>query len=179
MEQIFDKPMSMSVKDYLLRLMSIRGNISEKTLEAVVNHQFESAQKAMQVPDEFSVELSGFGKLFFNYKKAKKKLERNYSKEKIFTVHVETATSEAKKRAAKMKLESTLKTIEGLKPKVEAYETKFFSDLRRMEEQPISSQGDKGEDSHDRGSEDGNMQELQLQLGGKEGEIKGEDIKAG
>ena len=43
MEQIFDKPMSMSVKDYLLRLMSIRGNISEKTLEAVVNHQFESA----------------------------------------------------------------------------------------------------------------------------------------
>ena len=88
MEQIFDKPMSMSVKDYLLRLMSIRGNISEKTLEAVVNHQFESAQKAMQVPDEFSVELSGFGKLFFNYKKAKKKLERNYSKEKIFTVHV-------------------------------------------------------------------------------------------
>jgi nucleoid DNA-binding protein len=48
--------------------MSINMVISEKTIDAVVTHQFDSANDALNVNK--SVEISGFGKFFFNDKKA-------------------------------------------------------------------------------------------------------------
>ena len=41
-----DKPISLSVKDYLIRKLAVKMMTSEKTIEAVVNHQFQSAQQA-------------------------------------------------------------------------------------------------------------------------------------
>ena len=48
--------------------------IAEKVVEEVVMHQFKSAKEATDV--EHSVELAGFGKLFFNEKKAQRKLKK-------------------------------------------------------------------------------------------------------
>ncbi len=36
-----DKPISLSVKEYLIRRMAVKMRISEKMIEAVVNHQFQ------------------------------------------------------------------------------------------------------------------------------------------
>ena len=68
----YNKPKSMSHKEYLVRALSVKLAMSEKTVEAVVNHQFQSANEAMDT--NHSLELSGFGRIVFNNKKAIKKL---------------------------------------------------------------------------------------------------------
>jgi site-specific recombinase len=126
-----DKPISLSIKDFLIRKMSIKLNTPEKVIEAVVNHQFQSATVAFN--DQKSVELSGFGKFLFNEKKAVKKMETMLIQKQVLeqTIIDETAT-DRKRKAAEVKLESLLQAIEILKPKIQ-YESK--SDIRGLEEQ--------------------------------------------
>lgn len=54
--------------------MSTRMVISERVINQVVTHQFDSAHDALK--NNNSVELSGFGKFLFNNKKAEKKLNK-------------------------------------------------------------------------------------------------------
>lgn len=126
-----DKPRSLSIKDYIIRKMSIKFNTPEKVIESVVNHQFQSATIAFN--DQKSVELSGFGKFLFNEKKAVKKMETMLIQKQVLeqTIVDETAT-DRKRKAAEVKLESLLQAIEILKPKID-YEPK--SDIRGLEEQ--------------------------------------------
>jgi nucleoid DNA-binding protein len=63
-----DKPVTLSVKDFLIKKMAVKMRISESVIEAVIEHQFKEMMKAME--DSNSVELSGFGKFIFNEKKA-------------------------------------------------------------------------------------------------------------
>ena len=130
-----DKPRSLSIKDYIIRKMSIKLNTSEKIIESVVNHQFQSATVAFN--DQKSVELSGFGKFLFNEKKAVKKMETMLIQKQVLeqTIVDQTAT-DRKRKAAEVKLESLLQAIEILKPKIQ-YESK--SDIRGLEEQVDSS----------------------------------------
>lgn len=115
-----DKPISMSVKDYLIRVMSLRTNIPVKTIEAVVKHQMDTINQAIQKDDVFTVEISGFGKWIFNHKKAQKKLEKNYSKEKFFSEALEKPNlSDRQRESLTLKLENTRKWIEGIKPKID------------------------------------------------------------
>lgn len=115
--------------------MSIKFNTSEKIIESVVNHQFQSATIAFN--DQKSVELSGFGKFLFNEKKAVKKMETMLIQKQVLeqTIVDQTAT-DRKRKAAEVKLESLLQAIEILKPKID-YEPK--SDIRGLEEQTNSS----------------------------------------
>lgn len=115
-----DKPISTSVKDYLIKRMSVRMNIPQKTIEAIVTHQMEGINKALQSDNKFSVEMSGFGKWIFNHKKAQKKYEKNLSKEKVFTTLLEKPDLTDKQRASyELKLANTRRWIEGIKPKIE------------------------------------------------------------
>lgn len=126
-----DKPMSMSVKDYLIRKMSVSLMTSEKTIEAVVNHQFRSANIALQ--DNNIVEISGLGKFYFNYKKAVKKMEKMVSKANFFYSQVvNMELTEQKRISSANKLANTLIQIETLKPKLNV---EHQPDLRGMEEQ--------------------------------------------
>lgn len=77
-----DKPMSLSVKDFLIRKMAVKLMVPEKTIDAVIMHQFSSANEALL--KNKSLEISGFGKFYFNQKKAEKKLEKLYSKQRVF-----------------------------------------------------------------------------------------------
>lgn len=107
----------MSVKDYLVRTLAVKILTSEKVIEAVVNHQFQSANEAMDLND--SVEIAGFGKLFFNKKKAVKKLEKlNVKKEFMERVINDQETSEKRKRSATVTLEKTIIQINQLKARV-------------------------------------------------------------
>ncbi len=130
-----DKPISMSVKDFLIRKLSVQLMTSEKTIEAVVNHQFQNANIALQ--ENMSVEISGFGKFYFNKKKAQKKMDKMLSKAELFEKQVNNPElSEQKRRSAANKLANTLIGIETLKPKIDA---ELLTDLRGVEEQVDST----------------------------------------
>lgn len=128
-----DKPISMSVKDYLIRIMAVKTMTSEKTIEAIVNHQFQSASEAMS--EHNSLEISGFGKFFFNQKKAQKKMEKLLYKADVFRRQMENETlSEQKRNSASVKLANTLASIDILKPKLQDDENQSVTDLRGVEE---------------------------------------------
>jgi nucleoid DNA-binding protein len=127
-----DKPISMSVKDYLVRTLAVKMMISEKLIETVVNHQFQSANEAMDTNN--SIEISGFGKFYFNEKKAKKRLEDLTRKKNLMLEFLASAeTSEQKKRSSKVTLEKTEALINLLKSKI-TYEDQLLSNLRGLEE---------------------------------------------
>jgi nucleoid DNA-binding protein len=132
-----DKPISMSVKDYLVRTLAVKMMISEKVIETVINHQFQSANEAMDTNN--SIEISGFGKFYFNEKKAKKRLQTLNNKKRIMEGFLASPdTSEQKKRSSQVTLEKTEALIKLLKSKI-TYEDQLLSDLRGLEEQPVSS----------------------------------------
>jgi len=127
-----DKPISMSVKDYLVRTLAVKMMISEKMIETVINHQFQSANEAMDTNN--SIEISGFGKFYFNEKKAKKRLEDLVRKKNLMLEFLASAeTSEQKKRSSQVTLEKTEALINLLKSKI-TYEDQLLSDLRGLEE---------------------------------------------
>lgn len=136
-----DKPVSMSVKDFLIRKLAVELLTSEKTIEAVVSHQFRSANVALQ--DNQTVEISGLGKFHFNYNKAVRKMEKMVSKANMFYAQMNNMElSEQKRISASNKLRNTLVQIETLKPKLNV---EHQPDLRGMEEQidsAISYEGD-------------------------------------
>jgi len=131
-----DKPLSLSVKDYIIRKMSIKMKLTEKVIDNVVTHQFSSANEALV--SNKSVEVSGFGKFIFNDKKAISKMAKLHIQKGIFENMVNSAElSEQRKASAMVKLQNALLAIETLKPKI-SNETK--SDLRGMEEPSDSSE---------------------------------------
>ncbi len=112
-----DKPRSISVKDFLIRKMSVKILLPEYVLDAIISHQFQSANKAMLTNN--SVELSGFGKFLFNEKKAIKKLEKYYIlKENYERISSDDSLPEHKRATANVKLKNVLSYIEILKPKI-------------------------------------------------------------
>ena len=131
-----NKPMSLSVKDWIIRKMAVKMRMSEKTLETIINHQFQSANEALT--QHKSLEISGFGKLFFNEKKAHKTMEKFLSQKALFEKWANDETlPEAKRKSAALKLQIALDGIRDLKPKI--YESNV-SNLRGVEEQPPASQ---------------------------------------
>jgi nucleoid DNA-binding protein len=127
-----DKPVSMSVKDYLVRTLAVKMLISEKTIEAVVNHQFQSANEAMDVNN--SLEIAGFGKFYFNEKKATKRIGAlNAKKTAMETIIADETTSEQKRRSSQVTLDKTEALINLLTTKT-IYEDQLLSDLRGVEE---------------------------------------------
>jgi len=132
-----DKPISLSMKDWLIRRLAVKMMISEKTLEAVINHQFQSANEALL--NNKTIEISGFGKFIFNDKKAVKKMEKYLTIEKaLLNILANPETSEAKRKTTLVKLEMTRNNIQALKPKL--HEAQLCSDIRGVEEQLDSTQ---------------------------------------
>jgi len=112
------KPRSLSVKDYLIRVLAVKMLTSEKVIEAVVDHQYQSANEAMA--SNYSVEIAGFGKMLFNKKKAIKRMEKLHSKEALFTkMLLDDSITEQKKQSLTLKLNNTILTIEALKPRID------------------------------------------------------------
>ena len=112
-----DKPVSMSVKDYLIRTLAVKILTSEKTIEAVINHQFQSANEALDLNN--SVEISGFGKLFFNNKKAIKRLGALNAKREVMEKMINDVTlPEQKRKSAQVTLNQTIITIGLLKARI-------------------------------------------------------------
>ena len=141
MMEIDNKPNSMSMKDYLIRVQSVKAMMSEKTIEAVVNHQFQSASLAMRT--NHSIELSGFGKFYFNTKKAVKRLvSLERKRDDLQNIVDSPETKEAKLIKAHTYLKNVILDIEYIKSKT----NEPVTDLRGMEEQVDSIEASEGTD---------------------------------
>ena len=127
-----NKPVSLSVKDWIIRKLAPKMLISEKTIETVINHQFQEANQALT--KHKSLEISGFGKFFFNEGKAVRQMVKYESQKALFTNKLEDETlTEQKRKSYELKLQIAKDCIRDLKSRMYA-----FTDLRGMEEQPDS-----------------------------------------
>ena len=118
-----------------MRVLAVKLMIPEKTLDAVISHQFQSANEAMLANK--SIEISGFGKLHFNQKKAEKKMVDLLRMERLLVNKIQIPEHDTPLN--KMKLESVRSAIAVLKPKIEH---EPVSNLRGLEEQSASSSED-------------------------------------
>lgn len=150
-----ERPKSLTVKDFLIRKMSVKMLIPEFTLDAIVSHQFQSATQAMTSTK--SVEISGFGKFIFNNKKAIKKMEKLLSQKALFErLMNDDSLSEQRRNNARLKYESAVLNISVLKPKINT-NNEIKSDLRGMEEQASSTSSIKRPDTKDISGENSDM----------------------
>lgn len=110
-----------SIKEQLIKKIAINRNtekiISEKVIDLVITHQFDSAHKATHIYN--SVEISGFGKFIFNVSKAHRAMTKyERTKSALEVLLQEDELSETRRRNAQMKMASVLKAIKDLKPKL-------------------------------------------------------------
>ena len=112
-----NKPNTMSVKEFITKRMAISLVVSEKVIDQVVQHQFDSANDALNTND--TVEISGFGKFFFNTKKANthynKLLEMKQAYENILA---DTSITEKRRHSTEQRMNTVLSDIKMLKPKI-------------------------------------------------------------
>ena len=98
--------------------MSINMVISEKIIDAIVTHQFDSANDALNVNK--SVEISGFGKFYFNQKKALTQYNKLLAIKKAYeNMLLDEKTSDVKRNAVTLKLQIIETSIKTLKPKID------------------------------------------------------------
>lgn len=112
-----NKPNSMSIKEWLIKILSKKINVAEKTIDIVITHQFDSANDATVTND--SIEISGFGKFVFNSKRAIKQMEKYDSQKLMYdTLLLDLTLSEKSRRNTELRLETINSNIKALKPKM-------------------------------------------------------------
>jgi hypothetical protein len=98
--------------------MAISMVIPEKIIDAVVIHQFDSANDALNINK--SVEISGFGKFYFNQKKALTQYNKLLSiKQAYERMLLDENITETKRNAVELKLKIVESSIKTLKPKID------------------------------------------------------------
>ena len=116
-----NKPQSMSHKDFLIRTLAVKMSVNEKMIEAIVNHQFQSANEAMDL--NHSIELSGFGKFMLNVKKAHRKMSRLINKRDTFEAAMNDENkTEAERKRASVIFSKTNDQINLLKPTIDNHD---------------------------------------------------------
>lgn len=111
-----NKPSTMSVKEWIIKRMSIQLVTSEKIIDQVITHQFDSANDAVNTNK--TVELSGFGTFHFNQKKAITQYNKLLAIEKAYeNMLLDENITEVKRNAVMLKLKIIATSIKTLKPK--------------------------------------------------------------
>lgn len=110
------RPASMSMKEWIIKKMTISMMVSEKIIDAVVTHQFDSANDAINLYK--SVEISGFGKFLFNEKKALAQYNKLLAIKKAYERMLTQDISETKRNSVELKMKIVESSIKSLKPKI-------------------------------------------------------------
>ena len=115
-----NKPPSMSIKEFLVKKIAINKvcdkMISEKTIDTIISHQFDSANAATVTNN--SIEISGFGKFMFNEKRGVKLMQKYTEQVEYYSKMLSSELTEAERRNAEMRLESINNNVKALKPKL-------------------------------------------------------------
>lgn len=110
--------------------MAVKMRVPESTIDSVITHNYRYLSSLMKTHTE--IELSGFGRLYFNTSKAKRKINTLQNHPQDFT-----------------------QFIEELKTKIEQNE--LLTNSRRMEKQSDSKGRDEKSYSEDLQCQDGNL----------------------
>jgi len=130
-------------KELLIKTIASKLMMAEKTIDAVINHQFISANSAMDTNQ--SIEISGFGKFMFNEKKAAKRLKSYLMKKHDMSTIINHPDATAEQiRKATIIYDDMVNNIALLKPNIS---NEFLRDLRGLEEQVNSTSKDEGDDT--------------------------------
>lgn len=112
-----NKPNTMSVKEFIIKRMSISLVVSEKIIDNVIQHQFDSANDALNTND--TVEISGFGKFFFNTKKANTHYNKLLAMKQAYeNTLADPLTTEKRRHSTEQRMITVLSDIKMLKPKI-------------------------------------------------------------
>lgn len=107
------KPQNILLKDFLIRRMVVDMGIPEKTIRTIIDDAFSNIVKATATCK--SVEISGWGVIHFNLKKALLMQAKFKNQIRLFSETInDPTTSETKKRNASMKLECAKKNLTDL-----------------------------------------------------------------
>lgn len=104
--EIKDKPNSMSVRDWITKKIATGIIIPEMVIKEVISHQFDGANEALLTNN--SIEISGFGKFYYNEKKANKEIHRCKVQKAAYEKILDDKTTTEKKR---LSVEVRLKSI--------------------------------------------------------------------
>lgn len=128
--------------------------IDGDVIHSVVEHSLYRAIGAMQECN--SVEISGWGRFYFNYNKAKKKMRRYIS---LIYLYLELPEEQKKRKncAVYNRAHDSIVSGKYLIKKLQA-ENELVTDFRRVEEQFNASQRHKEENRGNSTGENGNMQ---------------------
>lgn len=114
---MMNKPNTMSVKEFIIKRMSLSLVTPEKVIDQVVQHQFDSANDALNLNK--SVEISGFGKFLFNDKKAEKHYTKLLQMKQAYeNTLADSSITEKKRHATEQRMITVLRDIKILKPKI-------------------------------------------------------------
>ena len=123
----------MPLKEFLVKKLSLKLNTSERIIDTVISHQLTSAFQATSHHNE--IELSGFGKFIFSQHKAHKQMQKYTEQLAAYDKLLKHPDSTPEIiRNTLLRIRTTTKNIEHLKPKLVPYEPK--SNIRRVEESP-------------------------------------------
>ncbi len=126
-----DKPVSTSVKDFLIRKMMVDLAIPQSTISLVIDHQFSGALQAMQKND--SVEISGFGKFLFKTPIAYKYLKNLEKMFDLCSKELENGPTEERAKTLKRILGTLSGSIELVQKRLDE-KSKLGTCNRGMEE---------------------------------------------
>lgn len=109
-----EKPLSMPLRDWLIKQIAISKNLPSQVVEAIISHEFDIANQA--TGKYKSIEISGFGRFTFSEFKADYHLRRYASTIEHLNKHLQNPDLTDKQREKIMeKIESTTKTQNDLK----------------------------------------------------------------
>lgn len=129
-----DKPQSMSVKNFLIRKLSVEMMLPEKVIEAIVNHQFLKATDALE--NNSSIEFSGFGRFYFKKFTALRMLVKEEMKRDFYISQLSPSLSERRTESFNVRIQNSEDIINALKKKLG---DEYITDNRGMAEQYYSS----------------------------------------
>jgi nucleoid DNA-binding protein len=94
--EIKDKPESMSVRDWITKKVAMSTNIPENIIKRVISHNYDTAYEATKFND--SIEISGFGKFYYNKRKAEKEIEHCIKQKNTYEKRLQKGCSTEKER---------------------------------------------------------------------------------
>lgn len=113
--EIKDKPKSMSIREWITKKVAIAPEIvtPENIITAVIRHSYDSANDALLTNN--SIEISGFGKFYYNVKKAQKELEKCQKTKKNYEAIISNeASTDKERKKAEILLKAVTSKIETL-----------------------------------------------------------------
>jgi len=69
-----DKPITMPLRDFLIKQVAIEKSLHYSIIDAIITHQFDAANEATHTVK--SLELSGFGRFVFSESKAQNQMKK-------------------------------------------------------------------------------------------------------